>query len=52
MKVSTLSPLLALFTVLAFTSCSSESLNKEENLTLEIVVPTTKPIEVEVLNFY
>ena len=50
MKVSTIASALALFAVLALTSCSSESLNEDENLSLEMAVPATKPIEAEVLD--
>ena len=50
MKVSKFMSALALFGILAFSSCSSESLNEDENINLEMTVPDTKPIEEEVLN--
>ena len=50
MKVSTIAPAFALFAVIAFSSCSSESVNEEENLSLEMAIPATKPIEEEVLD--
>ena len=50
MKVSTIAPAFALFAVIALSSCSSESLNEEENLSLEMAIPATKPIEEEVLD--
>ena len=49
MKVSTTMPLLALLVLSVLLSCSTESLNEDENITLELVIPATKPIEIEAL---
>ena len=49
MKVSTTMPLLALLVLFVLVSCSTESLNEDENITLELVIPTIKPIEIEAL---
>ena len=43
-------PLLALFTMLTF-SCSTDSIDdKAEAITENLITPTTKPIEVDILN--
>ncbi|TCK69095.1 cysteine-rich secretory family protein [Winogradskyella wandonensis] len=50
MKVSTLMPVLAICALLSFTSCSTESMNEEEVLTIDLATPPqAKPLEIEVL---
>ncbi|GAA4973500.1 CAP domain-containing protein [Algibacter aquimarinus] len=50
MKLLTKLPLLALFVVFAFTSCTTDSIDeKAQALELKVTTPKTKTIEVEIL---
>ena len=50
MKLSRLMPILAICALISFSSCSSESLNEEESINLDLVVaPQAKPLELEIL---